>query len=143
MNRMDTNTILPIEQIATNPRIRNGRPFIVGITTTVADIAVAKVFMMMEADEIVDHYRLTLTQVYSALAFYYDHKAEIDQSIEDRRRLADEMKENRVGSRHSLVARREEIEWSNAALAYAVQRMDEEEGNEVPAYSLDDLKERY
>ncbi len=96
-----TNTIQALDQIAINSQVRNGRPFIVGTTITVADIAVAKVFTMMEAEEIADHYRLTLPQVYSALAFYYDHKAEIDQSIEDRRRLADEMKENRVGSRHS------------------------------------------
>ncbi len=100
-SHMITNTIQAIDQIAINSQVRNGRPFIVGTTITVADIAVAKVFTMMEAEEIADHYRLTLPQVYSALAFYYDHKTEIDQSIEDRRRLADEMKEKRVGSRHS------------------------------------------
>jgi len=100
---MITNTIQAIDQIATNPRVRNGRPFIVGTTITVADIAVAKVFSMMEAEEIAEYYRLTLPQVYSALAFYYDHRAEIDRSIEDHRRLADEMKESRVGSRHSLI----------------------------------------
>lgn len=46
---MSINTIQAIDQIATNPRIRNGRPFIIGTTVTVADVAVAKVFMMMEA----------------------------------------------------------------------------------------------
>ncbi len=98
---MTTNVVHAIDQIATNPQVRNGRPFIVGTTITVADIAVAKIFWMMNAEEIADHFRLTLPQVYAALAFYYDHKVEIDQSIEDRRRLAEEMKEKRVGSRHS------------------------------------------
>ena len=97
---MSVNTIQTIDQIATNPRVRNGRPFIIGTTITVADVAVAKVFMMMEAEEIAEHYRLTLPQIYSALAYYYQHKAEIDLNIEQRRQLAEDMKEKRVGSRH-------------------------------------------
>lgn len=97
---MSINTIQAIDQIATNPRIRNGRPFIIGTTITVADVAVTKVFMMMDAEEIADYYQLTLPQVYSALAYYYELKAEIDLSIEQRRYLAEEMKEKRIGSRH-------------------------------------------
>ena len=97
---MSIDTIQVINQIVTNPRVRSGRPFIAGTTITVADIAIAKVFMMMEAEEIADYYRLTLPQIYSALAFYYERKAEIDQDIENRRRLAEEMKEKRIGSRH-------------------------------------------
>jgi len=97
---MSINTIQAIDQIATNPRVRNGRPFIIGTTITVADVAAAKVFMMMEAEEIADHYRMTLPQVYSALAYYYEHRAEIDLDIEQRRKLAAELKEKRVGSRH-------------------------------------------
>jgi uncharacterized protein (DUF433 family) len=111
--QMTTDTIQAIDLIATNPRVRNGRPFIIGTTITVADIAATKIFMMMDAEEIADHYRLSLPQVYSALAFYYDHKAEIDQSIADRRRLAAEMKENRVGSRHlSLFLRGQQCSYS-------------------------------
>ena len=101
---MSVNTIQAIDQIATNPRVRNGRPFIIGTTITVADIAVAKVFMMMEAKEIAEYYRLTLPQVYSALAYYYAHKAEIDLDIEQRHQLAAEMKEIRVGSRHPSIS---------------------------------------
>jgi len=40
-------------------------------------------------------------------------------------------------------ARQEEIEWSDAALVYTMQRMDEEEGDDAPVYSLHDLKETY
>jgi len=98
---MITNVVHAIDQIATNPQIRNGRPFILGTTITVADVAVAKVCGMMDAEELAEHFRLSLPQVYAALAFYYDHKAEIDQSIEEKRRLAEEMKEKRIGSRHS------------------------------------------
>src|SRR3972149_1260655 len=37
------------------------------------------------------HPQLTLSQIYSALAYYYDHKHEIDQEIEEGRALAEEL----------------------------------------------------
>ena len=94
------NTIQSINLIATNPNIRSGRPHIVGTTITVADIAIAKIYQMLEADDIADYFDLPLAQVHAALAYYYEHKAEIDESIQERRKLAAEMKEKRVGSRH-------------------------------------------
>lgn len=39
-------------------------------------------------------------------------------------------------------ARREETEWSHAALAYVMSQMDKEDGG-APTYSLHDLKEHY
>lgn len=94
------DTIQNIQLIATNPDVRNGRPYILGTTLTVADVAIAKVYHMQDADAIAEHYDLSLPQVYAALAYYYDHKAEIDASIAERRQLAQEMKEKRIGSRH-------------------------------------------
>jgi uncharacterized protein (DUF433 family) len=94
------DTFLSINLIATNPDIRNGRPHIVGTTLTVADVVIAKVYQMMDVDDIADHYNLPLQAVHAALAYYYEHKAEIDDSIRERRKLAEEMKEKRVGSRH-------------------------------------------
>ncbi len=94
------NTIQSINLIATNPDIRNARPHIVGTTITVADIAIAKIYQMLDADEIADYFDLSLAQVHAALAYYYENKAEIDESIQERRKLAAEMKEKRVGSRH-------------------------------------------
>ena len=93
-------TTLSITLIAANPDVRGGRPYLIGTTITVADIAIAKIFHRQEPEEIADDYRLTLPQVYAALAHYYEHKAEIDASIQERRALAAEMKEQRVGSRH-------------------------------------------
>ena len=95
------DTILSIEIIATNPAVRDGRPYIMGTTLTVADIAILKNYQMLTPDEIADHYEISLDQVYAALAYYYAHKAEIDQSIQDRRKLAEEMRAKRVGSRHT------------------------------------------
>ena len=38
------------------------------------------------------HPPLTLSQIYSALAYYYDHKADIDQEIEKLNRFAEEFR---------------------------------------------------
>lgn len=92
--------IASINLIAIDPDVRSGRPYIIGTTITVADIAIAKVFHQQSADEIASDYELTLAQVYAALSYYYDHKADIDASIAERRKLAEDMKEKRVGSRH-------------------------------------------
>lgn len=94
------DTLLSINLIATNPQVRNGRPYILGTTLTVADIASAKIYQLLEADGIADYFEIPLQQVYAALSYYYEHKAEIDQDIKQRHELADEMREKRVGSRH-------------------------------------------
>jgi uncharacterized protein (DUF433 family) len=93
-------TILSLDLIAQNPNVRGGRPYIVGTTIPVADIAVIHIVQQQSADAIAADYDLSLAQVYAALAYYYQHKAEIDASIEERRQLAAEMKAKRVGSRH-------------------------------------------
>ncbi len=94
------SSIQTIEQIAIDPAVRGGRPFILGTTIAVADIAILRVYRMLDADAIAEWYDLTLPQVYAALAYYYEHKQAIDASIAERRALAAEMKEQRIGSRH-------------------------------------------
>ena len=42
---------------------------------------IAQKWMGLSADEIAAEYGLTLFEVYAALAHYYDHRAEIDDSI--------------------------------------------------------------
>jgi len=93
--------ILSINLIESRPEIRSGRPVIAGTTVMVADVAIAKVFHSQDADGIAEWYDLSLPQVYAALAYYYAHKAEIDVSIREHQRIAAEMKEKRVGSRHT------------------------------------------
>jgi uncharacterized protein (DUF433 family) len=92
-------TVLSINLITSNPKVREGRPCIAGTSITVADIASIKIFQMKSAEEIADDYELPPQQVYAALAYYYDHKGDIDESIRGRRKLAEELKGKRVGSR--------------------------------------------
>jgi uncharacterized protein (DUF433 family) len=97
------NTIQTINLIAINPNIRNGRAYILGTTVTVADIALTKHYHGQDADGLADWYGLTLPQVYAALAYYYDHKATIDDQIRNQINHAESLKENRVGNQHSLL----------------------------------------
>ncbi len=99
------NTIQSINQIATNPDVRNGRPFIIGTTITVADIAIVKIYHGQDADGIASWYGLNLPQVYSALAYYYEHKSEIDDQIRAQIRKAEAMKNERFGNEGSLLSR--------------------------------------
>jgi len=88
--------IQTIQVIAVNPNVRNGRPYVIGTSVTVADVAMAKNYHSQDADGIVDWYGLTLPQVYGALAYYYDHKAELDRTIRDQIKRAEKFKEKRI-----------------------------------------------
>lgn len=58
--------------------------------------------MGYSVDEIATLYDLTLSQVYAALAYYFDHKEEIDQSIVQGDAFADALRSQTP----SLVARK-------------------------------------
>src|SRR5687767_341348 len=98
-------TIHSIDLISSDPTIRQGRPCIAGTTLEVAVIAIAKVVHGQSADEIAADYELPLSHVYAALSFYYQHKQEIDATIQEQYKLAQEMKGKGVGSRHSSLHR--------------------------------------
>ncbi len=94
-----------INVISTNPKVRNGRPYIVGTTVTVADIAITKIYHGEDADGIAAWYGLSLSQVHAALAYYYEHKSEMDEQIQHQLKRAQELKEKRVGNERSLLPR--------------------------------------
>jgi uncharacterized protein (DUF433 family) len=57
----------------------HGVAYVGGTMLKVADVAIALERWGMTAREVQENYpRLTLAQVHAALAYYYDHKAEID-----------------------------------------------------------------
>ena len=87
-----------IDVIAVDPYVRSGRPYVLSTTVTVSDVAIAKLHHDLDADGIADWYGLTLPQVYAALAYYYEHKDEIDQDIRLQISRAQVLKEQRVGS---------------------------------------------
>ena len=69
--------------IEITPDVAGGKPRIAGRRITVQDIAVWHEWMGRSADEIATDHDLTLADVYAALAYYYDHRPDIDQTIKD------------------------------------------------------------
>jgi uncharacterized protein (DUF433 family) len=69
--------------IAITPDIAGGKPHVVGHRITVQNIVIWHERMGLSADEIATEYNLTLADVYAALAYYYDHQAEIDRAIRE------------------------------------------------------------
>ncbi len=94
-----------IDLIAIDSKVRGGRAHIVGTGVTVVDVAIARLYHQQDADGIADWYGLTPAQVYAALSYYYDHKAEIDTQIRDQIRRAEALEDKRVGNEGSLLPR--------------------------------------
>jgi len=69
--------------ITITPGVAGSKPHIVGHRITVQNIVIWHERMGLSADEIVTEYNLTLADIYAALAYYYDHQAEIDTAIEE------------------------------------------------------------
>jgi uncharacterized protein (DUF433 family) len=87
--------VLPSERvrIISTPGVCGGRPRIDGHRITVDNIAVWHERMGMSPDEIVSAYpTLTLSDVHAALAYYYDHRAQMDALIREGEQFALEMK---------------------------------------------------
>jgi uncharacterized protein (DUF433 family) len=57
------------------------KPRIAGHRITVQNVVIWHERLGLSADEIATEYGLSLSDVYAALTYYYDHREEIDQSI--------------------------------------------------------------
>lgn len=70
----------------------SGVAWIAGANTKVLEVALDKIAYGWSPEEIhFQHPHLSLAQIHSALAYYYDHQQEIDAEIERRRRETEEM----------------------------------------------------
>jgi uncharacterized protein (DUF433 family) len=102
---MNDITILSIDTIVSNPNIRSGKPIIAGTTLRVQDVAAHHRYRKYTPEELAEQLQISLAQVHAALAYYYEHKAEIDAQIEEDDRLIQEAKEKGFGQRHPPVLR--------------------------------------
>jgi uncharacterized protein (DUF433 family) len=73
------DTIAPHIQIT--PGVAGGKPRIAGHRITVQDVVLWHERLGLSADEIATEYSLSLADIYAALAYYYDHREEIDRAI--------------------------------------------------------------
>ena len=69
--------------IKRDPGIVGGKPHIAGTRIAVIDIVIWHERMGIRADQLASEYNLSLSSIYAALAYYYDHQKEIDRSIEE------------------------------------------------------------
>ena len=71
------------QHIEVTPGVAGGKPHIAGHRITVQQIAIWHERMGVTADEIAADHDLTLADVYAALTYYFDHRAEIDREIRE------------------------------------------------------------
>lgn len=81
------------QHIEVTPGIAGGRPRIAGHRITVQDIAIWHERLGKGPDEIAAEYDLTLADIYAALAYYFDHRAEIDHAIEQDKAFAEALRQ--------------------------------------------------
>lgn len=86
-------TILSINLITTNPNVRGGRPCIAGTVLRVSDVVMAHLYHDQTGDEIAVAYTVSLASVYAALAYYYEHRADIDADLRAQIQTARRLKE--------------------------------------------------
>lgn len=91
--------VLAIETIISDPKLRSGRPVIAGTSIMVSDVAIYHNVWGQTPDEIAHGLRLELGQVHAALAYYFDHKADIDAEIEASNREAEDLKQALIRGR--------------------------------------------
>ncbi len=98
------NVIQSIDLITKNPKVRGGRPCVSGTGLRVTDVVIAHLFHRRSPDELASDYEITLAQVYASLAYYYQHKEELDKDIRGQILTARNAKENLIGGRSSLLS---------------------------------------
>jgi uncharacterized protein (DUF433 family) len=82
-----------LEHIEVTPGVCGGKPRIKGHRIKVQHIVVCHERMGMGPDEIVSqHPGLTLADVHAALAYYWDHREQIDADIREGREFADSLR---------------------------------------------------
>lgn len=71
-------------------------PFIQGTTMKVIEVVMAQQAYGWTAEEIhINHRYLSMSQIYAALAYYWENKQEIDQAIEKDLQFAEAMRQER------------------------------------------------
>lgn len=82
--------------IEINEGLRGGKPHLTGTRITVSDIVIWHLRLGQTLEEIAARYDLSLSAVYAAMAYYYDHRTEIDSEIEEGFASYEELKREHV-----------------------------------------------
>lgn len=80
------------EHIEITAGIAGGKPRIAGHRITVQNIVIWHERLGMSADEIAAEFDLSLADIYAALTYYFDHRTDIDRSIEEGNAFAESLR---------------------------------------------------
>src|SRR5262249_38459371 len=83
----------PTQHITATPGLLGGKPHIKGHRISVQDVAIWHERMGMSVDEIASEYALTVGEVYAALAYYHDHREEIEARIRQGAAMVEDLKQ--------------------------------------------------
>jgi uncharacterized protein (DUF433 family) len=81
------------QHIEITPGVMGGKPRVAGHRISVQNVAIWHERLGMTVDEIASEYDLTLADVHAALAYYFDHREEIDKSIADDEAFAEALRQ--------------------------------------------------
>ncbi|SRR5258707_15891916 len=77
----------------------DGKLWLIGTQTKVVEVALDRLAHHRDADEIQrQHPHLTLGQIHSCLAHYYDHQEEMDRIVEEQLRAIERLRGTEGGS---------------------------------------------
>jgi len=80
------------QHIEITPGVAGGKPRIAGHRITVQNIVIWCDRLGLSPDEIAEEYNISLADVHAALAYYFDHREEIDDSIAESEAFAESLK---------------------------------------------------
>ena len=80
------------QHIVTDAGIAFGKPRIAGTRFTVKNVVINHLYNGMALELIAADFDLPLAGVYAAMTYYYDHKSEIDTSIDESSKFVDEFR---------------------------------------------------
>jgi len=87
---------LGINHIVSDADTCFGKPRIAGTRFAVKDVVAYHYFQKMSVEEIASDWNLPIAAVYAALAYYHDHKKEIDQVFEKEDALIRDLKSGKL-----------------------------------------------
>jgi uncharacterized protein (DUF433 family) len=103
--RNAVRSVIMLPQIERNPKISGGKPVIAGTRIKVSQIALEYERLSWTPDEIIAaHPHLTLAQVHTALAYYYEHIAEINADLRREEQLSEELSQRHPSKLRSKYA---------------------------------------
>jgi uncharacterized protein (DUF433 family) len=99
---MKTASAHAYPHVSTDSRVMSGRPCITGTRVRIMDIVGA--YKAGVSDEQLQEYfssrALTLSEIHAALAYYYDHQAEIDAAFAEDEELGQQAERERARASH-------------------------------------------